>query len=102
VTTKSCIKLYGPRIAEALSALEGMVKDLREDVSFSRIMTRMDPLMDLMTAQLIADGEEVLGEYDFLIEWHNPPPRENLNRLIAKLDHVLAPSGCRYTITTKH
>jgi hypothetical protein len=102
MTMKSCIKLYGPKISEGLSALESMVKEFREDVSFSRIMTRMDPRMDLMTERLIADGEEVLGEYDFVIEWRDTPPRQNVNRLIAKLDYVLAPCGCRYTITTKH
>jgi hypothetical protein len=79
-----------------------MVKEVREDVSFSRIMTKLDPRMDLMTEKLISDGEQVLGEYDFVIEWRDTPPRENLNRLISKLDYILAPSGCRYTIATRH
>lgn len=98
---KSCITLYGPRIAEGLAALEAMVKDLKEDVSYNRMLTSMDPTMDLMTKGMIADGEEVLGEYDFCIEWRGTPSRKNLNDLITKLDWVLAPSGCRYTISTK-
>jgi len=101
VRMKSCITLYGPRIAEGISVLELMVKDFKEDASYSRICTRMDPTIDLMTKSMIADGEEVLGEYDFCIEWRGTPSRKNLNDLINKLDFVLAPSGCRYTITTK-
>ena len=98
---KSCITLYGPRIAEGLATLEAMVKDLTEDVSYNRMLTSMDPTIDLMTKGMIADGEEVLGEYDFCIEWRGTPSRKNLNDLITKLDFVLAPSGCRYTISTK-
>lgn len=98
---KSCITLYGPRIAEGIAALEAMVKDFKENVSYNRMVTRLDPTIDLMTKAMIADGEEVLGEYDFCIEWRGTPSRDNLNNLISKLDMVLAQSGCRYTITTK-
>ena len=78
-----------------------MVKEIKEDVSYNRMMTSIDPSIDLMTKAMIVDGEEVLGEYDFVIEWRTAPSRKSLNDLIAKLDAVLAPSGCRYTITTK-
>jgi hypothetical protein len=98
---KSSITLYGPRIADGLEALEKMVKDIRNDTSFNRTVTRLDPSMDLMTEQMIADGEEILGEYDFVIEWRTSPPRKSLRELISKIDRVLAPTGCRYTITTK-
>ena len=98
---KSCITLYGPRIAEGIAVLEAMVKDLKEDTSYNRMLTSMDPTIDLMTKGMIADGEEVLGENDFCIEWRSTPSRKNLNDLITKLDWVLAPSGCRYTISTK-
>jgi len=57
VRMKSCITLYGPRIAEGISVLELMVKDFKEDASYSRICTRMDPTIDLMTKSMIADGE---------------------------------------------
>ncbi len=97
---RSCIRLYGPRILEGLAALEAMVEEIREDASLSRIMTRLDPAMDLITEQMMADVEEVLGEYDFVIEWRNPPPRKSLDELIARLDRVLEPTRCRYTITT--
>ncbi len=72
VAMRSCIRLYGPRISEGLVALEKMVEESREDASLGRIMTRMDPTMDLMTEQMMADGEEVLGEYDFVRVAHFP------------------------------
>ena len=78
-----------------------LVKEIREDISFSRIMTRMDPTLDLMTEQMIADGEEALGEYDFVIEWRIAPPPGSLRELVRKLDEILESTGCRYTITTK-
>ncbi len=98
---KSCLKLYGPRIADALSALEEMVEEIREDASMGRIVVAIDPSMDLMTKQMIGDGAQALGEYDFVIEWRSAPTSKSLRKLIRKLDLVLAPSGCRYTITTK-
>jgi len=101
MTMKSGIKLYGPKISHGIAALEGMVKEIRDDVSFTRILTTMDPSLDLMTEQMIADGNEVLGDYDFVIEWRGTPPRKSLHELIGKIDQVLKPTGCRYTITTK-
>ena len=50
---------------------------------------------------MLSDGAETLGEYDFVIEWRSAPTAKNLRKLIRKLDLVLAPTGCRYTITTK-
>jgi len=98
---KSCLKLYGPRIADALSALEEMVEEIREDTSMGRIIVAIDPSMDLMTEQMISDGAQTLGEYDFVVEWRSTPTVKNLRKLIRKLDLVLAPTECRYTITTK-
>lgn len=97
---KSCLKLYGPRITDALSALERMVEEIREDASVSRIMVTTDPSMDLMTKQMISDGAQMLGEYDFAIEWRGKPASSSLIKLIGRIDEALAPTGCRYTITT--
>ena len=101
VAMKSCLKLYGPKISDALLALEEMVEEMREDATMSRIVVTTDPSMDLMTEQMINDGAQTLGEYDFVIEWRAPPPPRNLRKLIRKVDLVLAPTGCRYTITSK-
>jgi len=98
---KSCLKLYGPKIAGALSALEEMVEEIREDTTMSRIVVTTDPSIDLMTEQMINDGAHTLGEYDFVVEWRVAPAPRNLRKLIRKIDQVLAPTGCRYTITSK-
>lgn len=97
---KSCLKLYGPKIATALAVLEKMVEDIREDATMSRIVVTTDPSMDLMTKQMISDGVQKLGEYDFVIEWRVAPTSKSLIKLVKKIDQVLAPTGCRYTITT--
>jgi hypothetical protein len=101
IAMKSCLKLYGPKISDALTALEEMVEEIREDTTMSRVVVITDPSMDLMTEQMIEDGVETLGEYDFVIEWRVPPPPKSLRKLIKKIDTVLASSGCRYTITSK-
>lgn len=103
VTMKSCLKLYGPRIADGLSALEGMMREIDQDISDCcyRTVVMIDPSIDLMTKQMISDGLETLGEYDFVIEWRVAPTSETLKKLIKKIDQVLAPTGCRYTITTE-
>lgn len=98
---KSCLKLYGPKIADALSALEEMVEEIREDTTMSRIVVTTDPSIDLMTEQMINDGAQTLGEYDFAVEWRVAPAPRNLRKLIRKIDQVLTPTGCRYTITSK-
>ena len=97
---KSCITLYCPRMSEGITALETMVKDIKEDASYSHIFTRLDPTMDLITKRTIKDGERVLGEYDFCVEWQGTPTRHNLHNLFTKLDFVLAHTGCRYTVST--
>jgi hypothetical protein len=42
-----------------------------------------------------------LGDYDFFFEWAKEPDGEQLRNLIRKIEKVLTPLGCKYTITTK-
>jgi hypothetical protein len=42
-----------------------------------------------------------VGEYDFYFEWFVNPNSEQVNMLIEAVDEVLAPTGVRYSITTK-
>ncbi len=65
-TMKSQIKLYGPKISEGQRALLAMVKEIKQDASFTRLVTILDPAMDIMTEKMITEGERVLGEYDFV------------------------------------
>ena len=50
---------------------------------------------------IISKSGESLGEHDFFFEWLEEPSQEQLNGLLGKIDEVLAPLGCYYTITTK-
>ena len=50
---------------------------------------------------IISKSGESLGEYDFFFEWLEEPSQEQFNGLLGKIDEVLAPLGCYYTITTK-
>ena len=51
--------------------------------------------------KIISKSGEKVGEYDFYFEWFKDPNVEELNNLIEKIDGVLDPLGCKYTITTK-
>ena len=81
--------------------LEEMVEDIKKDTLLKRIIVSADPTMDLITKLMIEDGQEMLGEYDFVIEWRSPPTAVSRRELINKIDRVIETTGCRYTITTK-
>ena len=50
---------------------------------------------------LISKSGESVGEYDFYFEWFKEPTLDELNKLIGKIDEVLAAVGSRYTIMSK-
>jgi hypothetical protein len=67
----------------------------------SHIVSTIDPSMDIRTGRLISRGLEVLGEYDFIIEWKENPSLEQVRGLMKHIDEALLYTGCRYTITTQ-
>lgn len=102
---KSYIKLYGPSIDKGIEALDDLLKDLKKRYQYgdmvSHIISVVDPSLDLITGQLIRQGREQLGEYDFAVEWEQIPGHEQVRGLIRHIDEALLYTGCRYTITTK-
>ncbi|UCD45490.1 MAG: hypothetical protein JSV27_03085 [Candidatus Bathyarchaeota archaeon] len=102
---KSHVKLYGPSIFRGLEAMDGLLKDLKKRYQYgemvSHIISQVDPSLDLMTGSLIRGGRESVGEYDYVIEWEQPPTVEQVRSLIRHIDETLAFTGCMYTITTK-
>jgi hypothetical protein len=102
---KSFIKLYGPSIDKGIEALDDLLKDLKKRYQYgdmvSHIISVVDPSLDLITGQLIRQGREQLGEYDFAVEWDQIPRHEQVRALIRHIDEALLYTGCRYTITTK-
>jgi hypothetical protein len=102
---KSYVKLYGPSIDKGIEALDDLLKDLKKRYQYgdmvSHIISVVDPSLDLITGQLIRQGREQLGEYDFAVEWDQIPRHEQVRGLIRHIDEALLYTGCRYTITTK-
>ena len=86
---KSYIKIYGPPIDKALTALEDLVEKL-PSISKGEISEDMLPR-----------GVATRGDFDFAFEWAEDPTEEKLRVLIHNIDEILADLGCRYTIVTK-
>jgi len=101
---KSNIRLYGPSIDRGLEALSDLVKELGKVYPYgdmiAHIVSTIDPNVDLLTGRMIGGGEFRLGEYDFIVDWQEPPNAEQVRGLIRRIDRALLYTGCRYTITT--
>jgi hypothetical protein len=50
---------------------------------------------------IVSKSGESLGEYDFYYEWFTKPTMKQVQDLIERIDEALAPTGVKYTITTK-
>jgi hypothetical protein len=50
---------------------------------------------------IVSKSGESLGEYDFYYEWFTKPTMKQVEGLIERIDKALAPTGVKYTITTK-
>jgi len=50
---------------------------------------------------IVSKSGESLGEYDFYYEWFTKPTMKQVEDLIERIDKALAPTGAKYTITTK-
>jgi hypothetical protein len=55
----------------------------------------------MVTGDLVQEGREELGDYDYAVEWNQEPTVEHVRGLIKQVDEALLYTGCRYTITTK-
>jgi len=117
---KSYIKIYGPPILKALDELKKVADEMPE-ISFyyhyilGFIRVGRSSLAPLLEGEPLGLGEKykeksetsvsksgyTLGDYDFFFEWAKEPDGEQLRNLIEKIENVLTPLGCKYTITTK-
>ena len=123
--TTSFVKIFGPPVLKAIKALEKIAVDMPEvcimdtviagtpnydsafsDPNYTAMYFRFPPeVTDIeieRCSNIISKSGERLGEYDFFFEWFTEPNMEQLNQLIEKIDEVLTPLGCKYTITTKN
>ena len=115
---KSYIKVYGPPILKAVKELEKVAIDFPEVCIMDTVIATGGPQFSTQEgiadffggagditvercSNIISKSGESLGEYDFFFEWFVDPSTDQLNELIGKIDGVLKPLKCMYTITTK-
>jgi hypothetical protein len=102
---KSHVRLYGPSLDRGLTALAEMLRELTQRYEYGDMVTHIvsvvDPTIDLVTGQMLGQGREMLGEYDFVIDWVEIPKYEQVRALMRQIDEALLYTGCRYTLTTK-
>ncbi len=118
MATTSFIKIYGPPVLKAIQELEKIAVNMPEVCIMDTIIenlpdhTNPDYVANYFESiptevevercsNIISKSGEKLGEYDFFFEWFTEPNFEQLKDLIQKIDEAIAPTGCRYTITTK-
>jgi len=126
----SYIKLYGPPVYDAIKALEKIAIDMPEVCIMDTMIASSIPSSGLGTDdrmggvtlvpggvynyfleldeitrercdKIISKSGEKLGEHDFFFEWFTKPNMDQMNNLIQRIDKALAPTGVRYSITTK-
>lgn len=85
---ESKIKIYGPPIDKAITALQKLAKEL-PTISEGG-----------MSHSMIPSGETLMGDFDFVFHWAKEPDENQLRKLIESIDEALKDLGCRYTITT--
>ena len=85
---ESKIKIYGPPIDKAITALLKLAKEF-PPISDGEISHSMNP-----------SGETLMGDFDFVFHWTKKPDEKQLRELICKIDETLENINCRYTITT--
>ena len=115
---RSYIKLYGPPVLEALTALEKLAVETPEvcimdsliESNLDNIGTRYGiteyfkpyNISEERCNNIISKSGGSTGEYDFYFEWFMKPTTAMLQMLIGKIDEALKPTGVRYTVTTKN
>ncbi len=116
---KSYIRIYGPPHFAAIRALEKVAVSLPKVCVMNRLIEEALPSMDTQSGvvryfasadigiprercdSIVSRSSEATGENDFYFEWFKKPSSEEVRELIEAIDAGLAPTGARYTITTK-
>ena len=84
----SKIKIYGPPIDKAVTALQKLAEEL-PNIQNGHI-----------ASGIIPSGETLMGDFDFVFHWLKKPNEIQLRKLINRIDEALKDLDCRYTITT--
>jgi hypothetical protein len=97
---RSHIKLYGPKLADALERLERFLAHNDKGEYISTIVLHESPIAGPL-ASAIKASTVLGGEQDFVFEWFKNPTLKDIKRLIKEIDEAIKPTGCRYTILTE-
>ena len=101
---KSYIKLYGPSLDRGYTALSEMMRELETQYPYGEEIllkvSRIDPKIDARTGELVNGGKQLLGLFDFMVEWEEEPSINEVRALMRHIDRALIGTGCKYTITT--
>ncbi len=121
--TRSFVRVYGPPLVKAISALEAVAVELSKttEVKFSHKCLPYPSRMQSNTndwdaylknmkkiyvdcyepVKIISEAQSMLGEYDFFYEWAKEPTMKQVEDLLGKIDEAFDGLGCYYTLTTK-
>jgi hypothetical protein len=83
-TIFSFIRIQGPSLTKALKAIESVVDEVENT----------NTLESLKSSVLV-------GEWDYAFEWDHYPSLDEIHDLLSAIDKLVAPTGAKYTITTK-
>lgn len=122
---RSYLKIYGPPTIKAIKELEKLAINMPQVCIMDSTMIvestnpeslihdpdhvhnyfipadYPEPVSIERCSKIISKSGEMLGDNDFFFEWFKDPSQSELNDLIGKIDEVLTPLGCKYSITTK-
>ncbi len=83
-TIFSFIRIQGPSLTKALKAIESVVDKVENT----------NTLESLKSSVLV-------GEWDYAFEWDHFPSLEEIYDLLSAIDKLVAPTGAKYSMTTK-
>ena len=83
-TIFSFIRIQGPSLTKALKAIESVVDEVENT----------NTLESLKSSVLV-------GEWDYAFEWDHFPSLDEIYDLLSAIDKLVAPTGAKYSITTK-
>ena len=98
--SSSRLKLFGPGLKTALQALHEFSVEFEGGNTQESLHTSKPNGTLASLSRYIRRGEDVKGDYDFLFHWHEEPFTDEIISLIDKIDVLLEPIGCRYSIST--
>ncbi|MHA2233377.1 MAG: hypothetical protein ACXAB4_12915 [Candidatus Hodarchaeales archaeon] len=98
---KSYIKLYGPKIDQALLDLDKLVDELIQVEDGKSAGIRYEKKKGMLAKFFGGKHHrETIGDYDYELNWHEDPQVEEMMELVKRIDEKLAAIGTRYTITS--